>query len=197
MTPSQAQEVVLLVFGLFPGPALSVAEIDAQQALWRDLILDLDYEDAVRATKRVLAVAKFQPKPSEIREAIMQSAIGRARTGADAWGDVREAFHSKGYVRAPGVDFVFNDPIVMEVVLSLGWQELCASTNSAADRARFIDDYDERARRQRLDASTATLLGASTVAKQLGGVSGPPLTKVIEQRGGEAKRLGAGKRASK
>jgi hypothetical protein len=116
--------------------------------VYEEMLQDLDYAKANAAVRRLIATAKFMPTIAEVREACVDVMHGQVRPGGDAWGDVLAAVRRYGVYRSP----VFDDPIVARVVQSLGWVEICNSENAAADRARFIQTYDQLAKAQRTEA---------------------------------------------
>ena len=155
MTEDQAQEVVVLLVAGFPAGLrhLDSAERKATMAVYRRMIVDLDFEKTKAAVERLAATAKFFPAIAEIREAVLVVAVGEHRSGADAWGDFLDAVHVYGRYRSPE----FDDPLVADVVASMKWTALCDSDNHVADRARFIELYDHLARADRREAVTETL----------------------------------------
>ncbi len=120
---------------------------------------------------------KFAPSVGELRGAVME--LRRASMnipGAyDAWQEVM-----KGMVERIGYDAPeWSSPLVAKAVKSLGWRNLCMSENQTADRARFIQAYEqlvERAEREQmlipevrgyLEDHGAKLLDAPSQLKQL------------------------------
>lgn len=162
MTPAEAQQVVTLLIAAFPR---QLTELDHDQQLdtmrvYRKMLADLDFERAEAAVLRLLATARFMPTIAEIRAAVGVVAHGTKRSGAEAWGDVHAAMRKYGSHRTPGVEFNFDDPIVVRLVRAFGWYDLCKSENPIADRARFIDAYEKMESTERTEA--AVLPGAVT-----------------------------------
>lgn len=60
-----------------------------------------------------------------------------------------------GSHRYPGIDFAVDDPLLHSTIRAFGWLDLCQSTNPHADRARFIELYDELAKGERKEAAIA------------------------------------------
>ena len=157
MTEADAHKLVTMLVTAFPN---IMAKLDPEQRadtrrLYRAMLMDLDVELAGSALRGLIATCKFMPTVAEIRAAAMQVKHGHTRPGGDAWGDVVRAMKRYGYTRTPGVDFQFDDPIAARCVDALGWQELCGSENAVADRARFIELYDQHAGHARTDAQIA------------------------------------------
>jgi hypothetical protein len=139
-----------------PGPPGEQA-LPGTSTAYETMLRDLDYETANAAVERLLATKpQFPPTVAEIREAALALTVGETRPGGSAWGDVVKAIRRYGYMRSPGTDFRFADPLVAEAVSAMDWVELCSSENQVADRARFIELYDRLAsthRRSQLSES--------------------------------------------
>lgn len=151
MTSEQAQQLVAVLAAAFPG---TLARLDADQqrvmhGTYRRMLVDLDYAATNAAIERLLATAKFLPTVAEIREATLAVVEGPRSNGGEAWGAVLRAIRKWGVYRVPGVDFTFADPVTARAVSDLNWTELCNSENAVADRARFIELYDQLAREHR------------------------------------------------
>lgn len=172
MNASEAQQVVTMLVTAFPTMTskLTRAQLEDTMRVYREMILDLDQAVAAHAVRGLLATSKFLPTIAEVREACMIVKFGRRRPGGDAWGDVVKALKRYGYTRRPGIDFQFEDPLVARAVGALGWSELCSSDNAVADRARFIELYDQLALNIRSDAQISA------------GVNSDQLEPVAERR---------------
>ena len=142
MTPSERKKIQAVLMAAFP----SAPFVDE---LWERVIGDLDYTLVGAAIDRHVATNKWPPTPAEIREAALALVIGETRAGGSAWGDAVKAIKRYGYMRTPGVDFTFDDPLVAETVSAMGWLDLCSSENQVADRARFTELYDHLAATRR------------------------------------------------
>lgn len=140
--------------------SMTVDERGALMDLYAAVFADLDYTEANAALLRHIRTSEYFPTPAEIGRIVDQARHGRARTGAAAWEDVRRAIGAIGGNREPH----FADPVTAAVVRGLGWRELCQSTNATADRARFIEDYDQRAAHFAEDRSVAGLPGVARPA---------------------------------
>lgn len=155
MTPSQSAKLVAVLLGAFP----SAKTTPATSGIYEMQLADLDYVVANAAIQTIIATTRSWSLPTigEIRNTCAELAQGPRRAGADAWGDVRRAIQIKGSYRMPGRDFEFDDPLVARAVAALGWQELCLSEMATADRARFIDLYEQLAVNERKEQSAGQL----------------------------------------
>ena len=145
MTKSEAAKLVAALLAAFPG----VRANDGTSMIYERMLGDLDYASANAAIERLLAGARFMPTIGEVRESALALTVGERKPGGEAWGSVTKAIGREGVNRTPGVDFMFADPITARCVAALGWEEMCNSELQAADRARFIDLYDQLAAQER------------------------------------------------
>ena len=141
MTDTEVARIVAVLLAAFPAAKAS----PNTSAVYERMLGDLDYRVANAAVERLIATAKWLPTVADIREACLTLSAGEKTPGGEAWGMVLKAVRLFGYVRSPGVDFDFPDPITQRCVAALGWSAICASENMAADRARFIELYDKLA----------------------------------------------------
>lgn len=135
MTASEAAKLVAVLLAAFPNARTT----PQTSAAYEDMLSDLDYRAANAAVRRLVASCKFLPTIAEIRSACAELEHGTRRAGGEAWGDVLQAVSRFGYYRTPA----FDDPVTARCVAALGWQNICLSENQAADRARFIEMYDQ------------------------------------------------------
>lgn len=151
MTKVQVAEIVGLLIRAFPNFAGST---DTSKVYER-MLEDLDHQVALTAVKRVLSTARFMPTIAEIRAAAAEVLHGPKPGGVQAWGAVVEAIQRVGSYRpAP----IFRDVLIGECVRALGWKNLCLGDNDAADRARFIQMYDDLAAKRRTETIVAHAL---------------------------------------
>lgn len=145
-------------------PASTVAMINA----YSSLLADLSYEQCDAACRLLLQTRTWMPSVAEIRSAALDLTRGAVRAGGEAWGSVTKAIREQGSWRTPGTDFVFNDPVTARCVALMNWGDLCASENSVADRARFIELYDKLATETRREAQSP-MLSAARQQREVGG----------------------------
>lgn len=153
MTDLQAKRLVAALAAAFPNNKLT----DDSMRVYVRMLADLDFEATNAGIARLVATAKFPPTIAEIRESTKTMESGDVRAGGEAWGDLLKAISRRGRNRQPGQDFVFDDPVVAEVVAALNWRELCDSENQEADRARFIQLYDKLAANRRRSEQSESL----------------------------------------
>lgn len=184
MTREEAQKVCMILAAAFRGDlrGMTTDEVKVWAETYSFGILDLDAAEVSAAVHRLVRSSKFMPRVAEIREAVIVTTRGQQRTGAEAWGDVLREVSRTGRYREPK----FFDPLVSQVIAGMGWVQICDSENTVADRARFVDAYNEMARQGRQQAVVSD--GAAAKALPSRGERSPALALVD----GIAKKLGGG-----
>lgn len=159
MTQRETAKILAVIGTVYPGkfPAERTAET---VAVWHRLIGDLEYGLVDAALQALLQTSSWQPLPADLRRAALELERGPKRTGLEAWGSVMAAMRAKGAYRTPGIDFTFIDPITARAVDAMGWQELCLSENTVADRARFIEAYEAMAQQDQTERRSPVLVAA-------------------------------------
>ena len=134
----------------YPGRRkIPVAKMPTTLALWQGMLSDLPEGSALGACRALVACREHPPAISEIRSQALSVTLGKGRPEAgEAWGEVSRAFGSCGRDRQPE----WSTPAITLAVRAVGgWRHLCSSTNTTADRARFLENYTgvlERASRE-------------------------------------------------
>jgi hypothetical protein len=92
---------------------------------------------------------KFAPSVGELRGAIgdIRVRVNNVPTTYAAWQEVLEQIRYTGSYGVPQ----FSSPLIERAVRQLGWRELCLSENQTADRARFVQCYDQLVERATKD----------------------------------------------
>lgn len=163
MTSDNAKACIKLLLASYPGQRMrmSDADVTAMVDAYAGGLMHLDDVSVRRAITALVLTEKWLPTIAQIVAKVSEQRGGRKREGGEAWGDVVQAIRRYGYVRQPGTDFQFNDPIVARAVRAFGWPELCASENTVADRARFIELYSQLAESESVDRAIAAALPAA------------------------------------
>lgn len=153
MTPLEALEAIKLLLAAYPTQRLrmSAEDVRGMNAAYTAALSDLPFEVVRVGITKLVKTSKWMPTIAEIRGAAVIARDGRAQEGAEGWGDVLAAVGRFGVNREPGKDFEFADKLVDRVVHAIGWRELCLSTFQIADRARFIELYEQLAEHDAVD----------------------------------------------
>ena len=135
------------------------AEMDALVNAWLGMVAHLDAATFQAALQLVATRSEFFPTPALVLAAVTELTTMPARTGLEAWNEVRRAIAEHGVYHPPGgaqygefrnYQWDFSDPLVSRLIDGAkAWAELCLSENEIADRARFIDAYDKLQVRER------------------------------------------------
>lgn len=159
MTELKAQELVMHLLAAYPATTsrLDKDQVKAVGHTYRRMLRDLPFPEAGAAVEHLIATSKYLPTVAEIRMAAVTVVIGQPRAGAEGWEEFLAAVRRYGYMREPGVDFTFADPVTAKCVDCFGWKNLCSSENAVADRARFIDLYEQLSATVRIEAVTTDL----------------------------------------
>jgi hypothetical protein len=109
--------------------------------VYTEHLADIPLEQLQRITKRAIDTCDWFPTVSKLREIIAQDVASQNHVplAFEAWGELMEAISEFGHLNEP----IFSHPLVKRVVDNLGWYELCMSENTIADRARFIQAYEQ------------------------------------------------------
>ena len=84
---------------------------------------------------------RFAPSIGEIRGAVseLRGMSANVPSAFQAWQEVLRQFSLTGSYGTPQ----FSHPLIAQAVRQMGWRELCLSENQIADRARFIQCYEQ------------------------------------------------------
>lgn len=151
MTPHEARLIVARLVEAYPLPAWT----DGAAALWVEMLEDLDRDTTARVVRDMIASRSSRPSIADIRSAVASASADVAYLAADeAWGVVQRAIGTVGRYRP----FPTDNPLVADVVESIGWQTICDTESIEVTRAQFRAAYTARLERER--AFVAALPGA-------------------------------------
>lgn len=119
--------------------------------LWYYQLKDLNYKVAEAALNKWAATNKWSPTIADIRETAADITIGELPDWGEAWQEVTFAIKRFGSYRA-GDALKSLSPLTKKAVERLGYMQLCASENIAADRANFRMIYETLAEREKKQA---------------------------------------------
>lgn len=170
MTEVEASVLVTMLVTAFPNEWrwLEPEQQKASRALYRRMMLDLDATICGAAVQRLIATVSKMPSIAKIREGCAMQLDGRASRGGEAWGVVLKLIGRWGVHREPGIDFEILDPTAARCVQAFGWRELCSSENQVADRARFIELYEQLALQAHEDRAVAQLAPPIPARQRIG-----------------------------
>ena len=164
MKRKEVAQVVAMLAAAYPNANIT----DTTSSVYERMLADLDFETTERAVARLLGSSRFLPTIAEIRAAATELTIGPVRTGVEAYDELMQAVraHGRCYGGEPAPEFA--DPIIARAVGVWGsWNDLCSSpSDDPGGRARFIELYDELAKRGRQDVASGIPLPAPTTERR-------------------------------
>lgn len=122
--------------------------------LWYMQLNDIPYEIATIALNKWVALNKYSPAISEIRETASELVNGEVGEWGDAWEEVRKAIGKFGIYRTEEAMESLS-PLAREATKRIGFRNICLSDNITADRANFKKVYESLAEREKKNAQVS------------------------------------------
>lgn len=142
MNKQETAQVLAYMSAAFPHVRVS----KETAIVYHDLLQDLTFDQTMATVRDLLATAEFFPPPAAIRRAYAADTGLLAPDPTEAWNEVIGKARTEGrYARQE-----FSHPAITAVAKSLGWYEVCMSTNPETLRAHFLRLYEtERTKHDR------------------------------------------------
>lgn len=190
MTEVEAAKLLAVLVTAFPDGLRFMDERQQEETrkLYRRCLLDLPYPAGNAAIAGIIATHKRWPAISEIRAASVSHAEGRLMLSGEAWGEVRK-------LRQPQERSLDElEPTLRACIVAMGWVTrdlvfrggaeiprwyVVIGENEAADRARFVQMYDQLAHRSTQDRALGAL--APPIRTRAALASGETVGAVIER----------------
>jgi len=137
MNKIQVAQIVGIIASAYPQWKPTVETIE----VYVTLLEDLEVLEVKEATMRLVMASEYPPSVSMIRRKVLELRDGLPLTKTEAWELVMNYVHKNGTYNRPTIE----DPITRDVVNSIGWYQICTSTNVDTIRAQFFRLYDELA----------------------------------------------------
>jgi len=169
MNKQHTAQVLAYLSAAFPHVNLS----RETAVVYHDLLNDLEFDPLMACVRELLATAEFFPSPAVLRKKYAQDSGLLAPSSSDAWGEVMQKARDEGRIVK---SLTFSHPAVTAVVQSLGWYDICMSTNQDTLRAHFLRLYESK--RSELDATI--------VSEGIRSLSAPASRAQLAVRAGEA-----------
>jgi hypothetical protein len=144
-SPVDVAQIVKVISIAYPNwqPTAETTEVYFQ------LLQDVDTEELKAAVLHCLGESgrRFAPSIGEIRGAVseLRGMSANVPSAFQAWQEVLRQFSLTGSYGTPS----FSHPLIERAVRQLGWRNLCVSENQTADRARFLQAYEQLSDRAR------------------------------------------------
>jgi hypothetical protein len=164
--------ILKYLFAAYPNTTVSEQTV----FVYMDQLQDIPVGQLGLVVKQCIADGgDFIPSVSAIRNKWLNLSDGIARpTPIEAWGMVRKAIASVGYVGTP----TFDDEIVGMTVKQMGWRDICMSEKPDVIRAQFERMYQQNVGRTK---ERDALLPGVREAVIAGEISGPThIGKLLE-----------------
>lgn len=120
------------------------------QAVWYDLLKDIDYETLTIAVKAYCSTGTFTPKPADIR-ALVVEAITPYSDWSEGWSLVLRSISKFGmYQETEALDWIACfDRTASESIRRLGYKNLCLAEEQMSFRANFRRIYESQKDREK------------------------------------------------
>lgn len=150
MTEKEFSFLALALISYYPKEK-NFLPTDEAIELWYYQLKDIDYKVAEAAINKWAATNKWSPTIADIRETAASITLGELPDWGEAWQEVTLAIKRFGSYRA-GEALNSLSPLTRKAVERLGYMQLCASENIAADRANFRMIYEQLQQREKKQA---------------------------------------------
>ena len=149
MTKEEFGKIVMMMKTCYPKESELLKTGHAVE-LWYQMLKDIDYNTMSMALNKWVATEKWSPTIADIRSACVTIQNGEYAPWPTEWEKVLYAVRSKyGRYREEEALNSFTQ-ITRRCVTALGWEHLCDSENSMADRAHFGRIYEELTERKKI-----------------------------------------------
>lgn len=148
--------LMVVLFAAYPVETVNVSDKTALMAagMYAACLADIEGEILLAAIDRLVKSSDRLPTVAHIRRAVVDIRYGAPRPGGEAWGELRKLMQRHAGRRIPK-DFEndVSDPLLLEAIEDIGWSDMLRSENQVADRARFIQLYDDLVRARRSEVA--------------------------------------------
>lgn len=136
MDKREAASIVAIIAAAYPQWPASRETV----AVYAETLADLDHRDVSEAVREIILTDDRWPTVATIRRRTAARAGILSPSPSEAWAEVR-TLTAAGH-RGTLVD-LFSHPAIAETVSTIGWWDLCHSTNPETIRAQFLRLYTE------------------------------------------------------
>ena len=129
-------------------PREKILQTQTAIEFWFRQLQDIPYQDMVLAVNTWVETSRWSPTIADLREKAAEVRLGDVPDWSEAWERVLYVIRRYGPYRQQEA-MAALDETTRTVVRRLGFMALCASENTAADRANFRQIYSTLADRTR------------------------------------------------
>mgnify|MGYP003620057571 CR=1 FL=1 len=143
-TQSNISKELRRILAAYPQHAarLEPSQVTAMLEVWQEDLADLPDDLLAVACRNHRERSQWLPSIAEIRASavsLMRQASPARQSASEAWGDVKRAIASIGYVGSPE----FSNPATAAVVRRMGWRDICMDDGpEGVIRAQFERMYN-------------------------------------------------------
>lgn len=135
MNPTETAKILALCSVAYPQYPVTKESV----SIYNDLLADLEYPQVEKAVRDLLMTSDRWLSVAAIRRRVAENGNVLAPSKAVAWAEVREGCASHGRQQRPA----FSHSVISEAVRTIGWYDICMSTNQETLRSQFWRVYDE------------------------------------------------------
>lgn len=135
MNPTETAKILALCSVAFPQYPVTKETVQ----VYNDLLADLEYVQVEKAVRDLLMTTDRWLSVAAIRRRAAENGKVLAPSKAAAWAEVRDACATHGRQSRPE----FSHPAIAEAVRTIGWYDICMSTNQDTLRSQFWRCYEE------------------------------------------------------
>lgn len=132
---SEIAKLVGVMSVMFPNARVTDQTVECYVSFLKDIPI----ETLTAAVEQCVIESEFMPTVAKIRSKALELSTPQRPVATEAYGVLQDTISRTGFYRTPH----FDDPLIARCVAALGWQNLCTSENLVADRARFIEMYQQ------------------------------------------------------
>lgn len=112
--------------------------------LYSRAMSDLDFETVNQVVQQYVMNNKFAPTIADIREGSAELLGLNTSLASDAWEEVQEQIREVGLYGSPTFSDDETTGLIRRTMKTIGWRNLCTSTNQDTLRAHFLKVHNER-----------------------------------------------------
>jgi len=139
MNEREAASIVAIIAAAYPQWPASRETV----AVYADALSDLGHQETLATVKEIILTDDRWPTIAQIRRRHASRAGALAPTPAQAWGEISHQSGTTGRTGSPA----WSHPAIGEAVKTVGWWNICNSSNSETLRSQFLKIYEDNQKR--------------------------------------------------
>lgn len=147
MNPTETAKVLALCSVAYPQYPVTKETVQ----VYHELLADLEMVQVEKAVRDLLMTSDRWLSVAAIRKRVAENHKALAPSKATAWMEVREQASLEGRSGRPK----FSHPAIEKAVRTIGWYDICMSTNQETMRSQFWKCYDDIVKEHDTEALTS------------------------------------------